>query len=107
MALERDFQAKFIKKVRRMFPGCWVLKNDSGYQQGVPDWAIFYGNKWAMLEIKRERPTKESDWEPNQEWFIEEFDRMSFAACVYPENEQEVLDDLQRAFTPRRGARLS
>lgn len=107
MVLERDFQPKLIKRIRAMFPGCMVLKNDTDYLQGIPDLTILYGNRWAILEVKKKRPTKESDWEPNQEWYIELLDRMSFSACVYPENMEEVLDDLQRAFTPGRRARLS
>lgn len=107
MVLERDFQAKFIRRLKKEFPGCWVLKQDSSYQQGIPDWVVFYGNQWAMFEIKRKRPTSESDFEPNQEWFIETFDDMSFAACVYPENMEEVIDELQRSFAPRGQTRVS
>lgn len=106
MALERDFQAKLVKRLNAMFPNCEVWKTDTGYRQGIPDLIVLYGNKWAALECKRKRPTKESDYEPNQEWYIEKLDRMSFSACIYPENMEEVLDDLQSAFTPRRGARL-
>jgi hypothetical protein len=106
MALESAFQAKLIKRIEKMFPGCMVLKNDTGYKQGIPDLTILHGNRWAVLECKRKRPTKESDFEPNQEWYIEQLDNMSFSACIYPENMEEVLDDLQSAFTPRRGARL-
>lgn len=104
--LERDYQAGLIKRIKHEFPGCLVLKNDSGYQQGIPDWSIFYGKHWAMLEIKREPPSPD-DFQPNQEWFIAELNKMSFSACVFPENEEEVLDDLRKAFRPRRSARLS
>lgn len=107
MALESAFQAKLIKRIKVMFPGCMVLKNDTDYLQGIPDLTILYKNRWAVLEVKRKRPTKESDYEANQEWYIETLDRMSFSACIYPENMEEVLDDLQSAFTTRRGARLS
>lgn len=106
MVLERDFQPKLIRRLRALFPGCVIFKNDTDYLQGIPDLTILYGNRWAILEVKKKRPTKESDWQPNQEWYIEQLDRMSFSACVYPENMEEVLDDLQSAFAPRRGARL-
>jgi len=98
--LERDYQAGLIKRLGTRFPGCFILKNDSSYLQGVPDLLVLYQDKWAMLEVKRKRPTKDSDWEPNQQYRIYELDCMSFAACIYPENEQEVMDDLQRAFEP-------
>jgi hypothetical protein len=93
--LESTYQTKLIKKIKYLFPGCIVLKNDSSYQQGIPDWLILYGRAWATLEIKREyaRPGSD-DFEPNQEWFIDQHNEMSFSACVYPENEREILDAL-------------
>lgn len=107
MGLESRFQADLIKDLKDLFPGCVVQKLDSSYQQGIPDLLILFGKQWAILEVKRKRPTKESDWEPNQQWFIEQFDQMSFSACIYPENAEDVLDDLQQAFRPRRAARIS
>lgn len=104
--LERDYQAKLIKKLRKMFPGCVILKNDSSYMQGVPDLSIFYGERWAMLEVKSKRPTS-ADFEPNQEWYIEEIDKMSFCRCVYPAIEKEVLSEIQQALQPQRSARFS
>lgn len=103
--LERDYQPKVIKKIQRMLPGCLVLKNDSAYRQGIPDWVIFYEDRWAMLEIKRQRPTSR-DFEPNQEWYIDHLDNMSFCACIYPENEKEVLSALQSALSSRRNSRV-
>lgn len=96
--LERDYQPKLIKKLRKMFPGCIILKNDSSYMQGILDLSIFFGMRYAFLEVKPKRPTKASDFEPNQEYYIEYINNMSFARCVYPENEKEVLSDLKRFF---------
>lgn len=104
--LERDYQAQLIPLLEGIFPGCFVMKQDTSYQQGVPDLVIFYRNTWAMLEVKRKKPTRPGDWEPNQPYFLEKFDNMSFAACIYPENEQEVIDALQQAFQPRRTTRF-
>lgn len=101
MKLERDYQPSLLKRIRKLFPGCQILKLDSGYQQGIPDWLILYGPYWATLEIKRKKP-KPSDYEPNQEYFIGIHNAMSFSACIYPENEEEVLNDLQHAFNTRR-----
>ena len=98
MVLERDYQSRLIKKLRRLFPDAIILKNDSSYQQGIPDLSIFHGDRWAMLEVKPKRPRPGTDdFEPNQEWFIDILDRMSFCACIYPLNEREVLRDLQRS----------
>jgi hypothetical protein len=103
--LERDYQPNLIKRIERLFPGCYIRKHDM--QQGWPDLLILWGPHWALLEVKRTRPTSPRDFEPNQEWWIEEFNSMSFSACICPENEEEVLRDLQYAFQVRRPARAS
>ena len=93
--LESQFQKKLIDEIKDMFPGCVVLKNDSSYIQGFPDWTIFYGTKWAVLEAKR---SMRAARQPNQEYYIDILDRMSFARFVYPENKDEVLYELQLFF---------
>ena len=92
---ENAFQAKLIRKLKRMFPGCEVLKNDSGYKQGILDLTILWGTHWAMLEAKASRDARKR---PNQDYFVEKLNGMSFAAFIYPENEEEVLAALQEAF---------
>lgn len=85
-----------------MFKGCLVLKNDSGYLQGIPDLLVLYKDKWAMLEVKPRTPTKQSDYQPNQEWYIEMLDEMSYASVICPENKEMVYSDLQHTFRPAR-----
>lgn len=104
--LERKYQAQLIETLRQMFPGCMILKNDTDYLQGIPDLLVLYRNRWAMLEVKPREPRSSADFEPNQEWYLEELNGMSFAACIYPENEEAVLNDLQQTFRPRRPARV-
>lgn len=101
--LENAYQAKLIKKLRSIFPGCIILKNDSSYMQGVPDLSIFYYDRWAMLEVKASanEPTQ-----PNQEWYVSELSKMSYAAFIYPENEEDILNDLQHALQPSGKARV-
>ena len=97
--LERDFQANLIKELKELFPGCLVLKNDSGYLQGIPDLTLLYGGSWAVLEVKK---SANEAIQPNQEYYIDILDQMSFAAFVYPENKEVVLNELQEALQPRR-----
>jgi hypothetical protein len=98
--LERDYQAGLIRKLKRMFPGCVVLKNDPDYLQGIPDLVIFYGEHWAMLEVKA---SERAPQRPNQAYYVDMLNEMSFAAFIYPSNEETTLDELQRAFaSPRR-----
>lgn len=96
---ESKYQAHVISELRDLLPGCFILKNDSGYLQGIPDLLVLYGDRWAMLEVKL---SIDSPFQPNQEYYLELLDEMSFAACIYPENEYEVLDALQRQFKARR-----
>jgi hypothetical protein len=95
---------KLIKKLKRMFPGCELIKNDSGYRQGIPDWTLFYGPLWAQLEIKDSLKAKR---QPNQDHYIQKFNEMGFAAFICPENEEEVLTALQEALSSGRSACVS
>lgn len=101
---ESTYQTRLIKELRKRLPGCIVLKNDSSYLQGIPDLTVLYKKKWAMLEVKAKASAAV---QPNQEYYIELMNELSFAAFIYPENEEEVLDALQQSFEPRRAARVS
>lgn len=92
---ENAYQLKLVKRIRTLFPGCVVLKNDPQYQQGILDLTILHNNKWAMLEVKA---SAQARLQPNQDYFVNKLNRMSFAALIYPSNEKEVLDALQQAF---------
>jgi hypothetical protein len=104
---ERFYQASLIKTLRVVLEGCFILKNDSAYLQGVPDLLVLWQDRWAILEVKAKKPTKASDFEPNQEYYLDLLNGMSFAACIYPENEDEVLDALQQAFGLHRSTRFA
>jgi hypothetical protein len=92
---ESAYQAKLIRKLKTIFPGCMILKNDPAYQQGILDLTLFWQRYWAMLEVKA---SGKAPHRPNQDYYVEQLDRMSFAAFIYPENEEEVLIALQEAF---------
>lgn len=90
--LENKFQANLIKDIKNRIPGCIVMKNDSSYIQGIPDLLILHNDKWAALECKK---NSRASKRPNQDYYINKMDDMSFARFVYPENREEVLNDLQ------------
>ena len=92
---ENKFQQKLVKDLEARFPGCMVLKNDPNYIQGIPDLTILYKDKWATLECK---DSKKANKQPNQEDYISMLNGMSFARFIFPENKEEVLDELQHAF---------
>lgn len=81
-----------------------VLKNDSTLTQGIPDLTILWYNTWAVLEVK---VSANEPYQPNQEYYLEMLDQLSFAATIYPENEEAVLNDLQQEFENRGASRLS
>lgn len=99
--LENTYQAQLIRRIKDRFPGCVVLKNDSSYQQGIPDLTVLYGEQWAMLEVKL---GPHATIRPNQEYFVEQLDTMSFAAFIHPDNEEDVLNALQSTFESNRAA---
>jgi hypothetical protein len=93
--LERTFQKRLIKEIKKMFNGCIVMKTDANYIQGIPDLLILYGNKWAALECKK---SAKASKRPNQMYYICKLNAMSFARVIYPENKKEVLNELSRLF---------
>ena len=93
---ESKFQSELIKEIKNMFPGCIVMKNDSSYIQGIPDLLVLYGKKWGSLECKKYATASH---QPNQDYYVDLMDRMSFASFIYPENKDEVLDSLYLYFT--------
>lgn len=103
MKLESEFQGKLIKELKEIFPGCLILKNDPDYIQGIPDLLILYKDKWAMLECKK---SSKASHRPNQKYYIDKLDAMSFARFVFPENKEEVINELQQTFKSRRSSRF-
>ena len=88
---ESKFQAKLIKDIKERLPECIVLKNDPTYIQGIPDLTVFNNDKWATLEVKK---SANATHQPNQDYYVEMMDRMSFSRFVYPENRDAVFSDL-------------
>lgn len=101
---ESSFETALIEDIRDMFPGCIILKNDPNYLQGFPDRLILYKDRWAALEFKKRR---NSPLQPNQEYYVDLTNSMSYGSFVYPENRERILNELQQALRPHRRARLS
>lgn len=99
MKKESKFQNELINEIKGIFPGSIVLKNDSSYIQGIPDLTVLWKDKWATLEVKRE---SKSNRQPNQDYYVDTMDQMSFSRLIYPDNKQEVLNELQQSFRSAR-----
>ena len=96
--LEKEFQRKLIQKIKKRFDGAQVFILDPHRLQGVCDLLILYGKNWAMLEVKR---SETAPRRPNQTFYVERFNEMSFSAFIFPENAEEVLDAMARSFENR------
>lgn len=94
-ARENKYQRDLIGKLSRLLPGCLILKNDPNYIQGIPDLMVLHGDMWAMLEVKA---SDKAAVQPNQKLYVDRLCRMGFARFVYPENEKEVIEELQTYF---------
>lgn len=93
--LENKFKTKLIKELKALFPGCMVFHLDPSEMQGIPDLLVLYGNKWAALEGKRKR---NASHQPNQDYYVELLKKMSYAAFIFPENKETILNELQQTF---------
>lgn len=100
--LERDFQRELIQDLKERFPGALIYKNES--KQGLPDLTILYRDRWALLECKK---SEGASHQPNQDYYVELANSMSFASFVYPENKGDVLNALEQALRPHRKTRVS
>ena len=92
---ESQFQKGLIKEIKDRFPGCFVLKNDPNYIQGIPDLTVLHGNHWALLEVKNDPNAKHR---PNQDYYISKANEMSFSAFINPDNKEEVLNEMEQSF---------
>lgn len=94
--LENRFKTNLVKDLEDMFPGCIILHMDPNEYQGIPDLLILYKNTWAALEGKKNAT---ASTRPNQPYYVDLMDKMSFAAFIYPENKDEILEALYLHFT--------
>lgn len=93
--LENRFKTKLIKEIEDMLPGCIITHLDPNEIQGIPDLLVLYKNKWAVLEGKKHA---KAGVRPNQKYYVELMNKMSFGAFIYPENKDEVLDAMYLHF---------
>lgn len=66
--------------------------------QGIPDLTVFIGPTWSLLEVKRSEKSKKR---PNQDYWVEYYSHITFSRFICPENEEEVLDALERSLAAR------
>ena len=91
--LESGFQDKLRIELKSLFPGCMIFKMDQ--IQGIPDILILFKDKWASLECKK---SGSASHRPNQEYYVDLMNKMSFSRFIFPENKDEVLEELKKIF---------
>ncbi len=92
---EAAYQTKLVSRIETILPGAFIQQNDPRQCQGIPDLLILWNGRWAMLEVK---VSADAPSRPNQPYYIDKFNEMSFASFIYPEIEEQVLHELQSAF---------
>lgn len=95
---ENEFQPEVIKELYKMFPDCFVMKNDANYRQGFPDLSVFIGPYYILLECKKSKKEMR-DPRPNQDYYVDAVNAMGgFARFIYPENKEAVLNEIRQTF---------
>ena len=93
---ENEFQPEVIKELYKMFPDCFVMKNDANYRQGFPDLSVFIGPYYILLECKKSRYEPH---QPNQDYYVDAVNAMGgFARFIYPENKEAVINEIRQTF---------
>ena len=93
--LESKFQAYLVKKIEDRYVGSIVMKMDANQTQGWPDLLILFNTRWATLEVKASEKAKHR---PNQDYYVAKFNTLTYSSFIYPENEEQVFEDLDRFF---------
>lgn len=89
--LENEYKTKLCARIKREFPKAIVLHLDPNEIQGIPDLIVLYKHYWMTLEGKK---AFNSPKRPNQEYYVKLMNNMSFSKFVYPENEEQVLEEM-------------
>ena len=93
--LENEFKTKLKNEIEARLPGAMVFHVNPGERQGAPDLIVLYKDRWAALEGKK---SKTASHRPNQNYYVNLMNKMSFARFIFPENKKEVLNELERSF---------
>lgn len=90
--LEKDFQAKVVKQLRKMGVKCFKQKMDATTSAGTPDYICLAGPVWFFLEFKKSKGAKKR---PGQQENIDWATENSFGWFIYPENYDEVMAEIK------------
>lgn len=89
--LERQFQAKLVKELKAHGFTVWKNQQNATTELARPDLLILKGRFWGCLEVKKNRL---APYRPLQYEKVQKYNEMSYARFIYPENAEEVLEEL-------------
>lgn len=92
MALEKDFQSKFLSDLRKLGYKCFKQQMNSTTRAGTPDAFIFIEGWWGWLEFKKSKNAKKR---PGQQENVDWANANGYGSFVYPENRDEVYNYLK------------
>lgn len=103
---EGKYKTALTGRIYDRFPSrCIVVRLNPDNLQGIPDLGVlFEGGFWGLLEAKSSASARH---QPNQPFYVQQLNAMCFAAFIYPENEEAVLDELQEEFENHWAARTT
>lgn len=92
---ESNIQSDIIKRLKGM--GCVVIKYEQNATtlKGFPDIMFMKGPFWGALEVKT---SKKAHKQPGQQDWIDKLNEMSYAKFIYPENKEEILNEIKEFF---------
>lgn len=93
-----DFKRDLKERMRELGHPVKVIENKASHRS-APDTIVLGRWGWAVLEFKKGSGAAQ---QPNQAYWVEDYDKLSYGAFVSPENAEEILDELEDIFAPAR-----
>ena len=96
MVLEADFKKKFCTRLKKAVHPLAILqyKQDATTLSGFPDTIVILEGITIYIEFKRSKTAK---FRPGQkEWIKKLNDNGHFAFVCYPENADDILEEIKR-----------
>lgn len=96
--LESQFKRHVKCSIRDRFPNLDLdfIDTNAYNFRSMTDLVVLGPEVWAALEFKR---SEDSPHQPNQDYHISRLNKKGYASFVFPENLEEVLDELEVLFS--------
>ena len=88
---ETVFSREFRQAISKVYPETIWIRTSPNQIQGIPDWIMLYQNRYFVFEFKKYEGAPSR---PNQPYYVALLNDWSYARFVYPENREEVLDEV-------------